>query len=206
MLSIALIFLLTAAVSFAGSLQVGPVNYFVVETCLRQNRTSGVLVAVGGSIPECIYSLLAIVVGAWLQKVPGLFLAFQWTTVALLTVLAVVQLRRKNTMTVIDNASHRGSLLKGFALGMLNPQLLPFWLVVYTSLFAPVGLRIDNAWEQAAFVLGTGIGAFALHLLLIFVVKKNRERLTRWINYPSFNYLLSALFFVLALIQLISLC
>lgn len=206
MVSVALIFLLTALVSFAGSLQVGPVNYFVVETCLRQNRTSGVLVAIGGSIPECIYSLLAIVIGASLQKVPGLFLAFQWTTVVLLTVLAIVHLRKKSRLTVVDNASHKGSLLKGFALGMLNPQLLPFWLVVYTSLFAPAGLRIDTAWEQTAFVLGTGIGAFALHVLLIFVVQKNRDRLTKWINYPSFNYLLSALFFVLALIQFISLC
>ena len=206
MVTILLIFLLTAGISFAGSLQLGPVNYFVMETCLRENRTSGIMVAIGGCIPEFIYSFLAIFIGMSLQEMPTLFLIFQWTTIAVLLVLSIYYFFKKNTENSFRTSGKKASLLKGFSLGMLNPQLLPFWLVVYTSFFTKTGLTIHHIGEQVAFILGTGIGAFALHLFLVFLVHTNRQKLEKFIRFKHFNTILSGLFFVLALVQLIALC
>lgn len=204
--SIVLIFLLTALISFAGSLQVGPVNYFVMETGLRQNKTAAVLVAVGGSIPEFIYSVLAITIGMTLQQTPAFFLTFKWVTIVLLTVLATYYFFKKTTLTKQPEISKKGSFLKGFTLGLLNPQLLPFWLVVYTSFFTSTGLSITSFPQQLAFILGTGIGAFGLHVCLIYLVQANRERLEKWMVFPYFNRFLSAFFLLLAVMQIVSLC
>lgn len=206
MVSIVLIFLLTALISFAGSLQVGPVNWFVMETGIRQNKTAAILVAAGGSIPEFIYSLLAITIGISLQQTPAFFLAFKWITVALLILLSVYYFFKKATKNAPPEISKKGSFLKGFTLGLLNPQLLPFWLVVYTSFFTSTGLSITSFSQQLAFILGTGIGAFALHVCLIYLVQANKERLEKWMVFPYFNRFLSAFFLVLAVLQIVSLC
>jgi threonine/homoserine/homoserine lactone efflux protein len=205
MVTIVLIFLLTALISFAGSLQVGPVNYFVMETGLRQNRMAAILVAAGGSIPEFIYSVLAITIGISLQQTPTFFLAFKWITIALLLGLSIYYFFKKVVQNAQSDFSKKGSFLKGFTLGLLNPQLLPFWLVVYTSFFTSTGLSITSLSEQIAFITGTGIGAFGLHLCLIYLVRTNKERLEKWINFPYFNRFLSAFFLLLAFLQIASL-
>lgn len=206
MVSIVLIFLLTTLISFAGSLQVGPVNWFVMETGIRQNKTAAILVAAGGSIPEFIYSLLAITIGISLQQTPGFFLAFKWITIALLILLSVYYFFKKIAQNAQPEISKKGSFVKGFTLGLLNPQLLPFWLVVYTSFFTSTGLSITSFPQQLAFILGTGIGAFGLHLCLIYLVQANRQRLEKWMVFPYFNQFLSAFFLLLAVLQIVSLC
>jgi threonine/homoserine/homoserine lactone efflux protein len=206
MVSIVLIFLLTALISFAGSLQVGPVNYFVMETGLRQNKTAAILVAIGGSIPEFIYSVLAITIGISLQQTPAFFLAFEWITIALLIALSIYYFLKKVAQNTQPRISKKGSFLKGFTLGLLNPQLLPFWLVVYTSFFTSTGLSITSFPQQLAFILGTGIGAFGLHLCLIYLVQTNKERLVKWLAFPYFNRFLGGFFLLLAFVQIGSLC
>ncbi|MDH4472577.1 MAG: LysE family transporter [Fluviicola sp.] len=204
--SIVLIFLLTALISFAGSIQVGPVNYFVIETSLRQNKTAAIMVAAGGSIPEFIYSVLAITIGITLQQTPAFFLAFKWITIVLLTALGIYYFIKKVAKHTLPTISKKGSFLKGFTLGLLNPQLLPFWLVVYTSFFTSTGLSITSFPQQLAFILGTGVGAFGLHVCLIYLVQANRERLEKWMVFPYFNRFLGAFFLLLALLQIVSLC
>ncbi|OGS77468.1 MAG: hypothetical protein A3D31_10720 [Candidatus Fluviicola riflensis] len=177
-----------------------------METGLRQNKTAAVMVAAGGSIPEFIYSILAITIGITLQQTPAFFLAFKWITIALLTVLSVYYFFKKITENKQPEISRKGSFLKGFILGLLNPQLLPFWLVVYTSFFTSTGLSIVSFQEQLAFILGTGIGAFGLHVCLIYLVQANRQRLEKWVVFPYFNRFLSAFFLLLAILQIVSLC
>lgn len=204
--SIVLIFLLTALISFAGSLQVGPVNYFVMETGLRQNKTAAILVAAGGSIPEFIYSVLAITIGITLQQTPAFFLAFKWITIVLLVTLGIYYFIKKVNHQTTPRISKKGSFLKGFTLGILNPQLLPFWLVVYTSFFTSTGLSITSFPQQLAFILGTGVGAFGLHVCLIYLVQANKARLEKWMVFPYFNRFLGAFFLLLAFLQIGSLC
>ena len=55
-----IIFSLVALISFAASIHIGAVNLAVVQATLNRNLSAGILVAVGGSIPEFIYSFLAL--------------------------------------------------------------------------------------------------------------------------------------------------
>lgn len=204
------IFLLTAVISFAGSLQVGPVNYFVVKSAIQVNSRSGVMVAIGGSIPELIYSLLAVLTGAYLHRFPGIFSGFQLISAVVMGIIGCVIFFRPFSQPEWKNdqsgtVSGKRFLLKGFMLGMLNPQLLPFWLVVYTSFFSLTGFKIVSLTDNIAFIAGTGIGAFALHLLLIRLTETNRSRLSKWMQVPGLHRIIGSIFVILAMIQVISL-
>jgi len=55
-----ILFLLVALISFIGSVQIGAVSMAVIQTTLSRNLSAGVWVALGGSIPEFIYSFIAL--------------------------------------------------------------------------------------------------------------------------------------------------
>lgn len=198
--------MVTSGVSFAGSLQVGPVNFFVMEATLHRSRKAGLLVAIGGSIPEFIYSILALSTGLFLQQLPGAFFVFRVITVlVLLTIGLFFLLKKQSSNAELQQHPERRFFLKGFVLGILNPQLLPFWLIVYTSFFSFTGLAIDSTIEYIGFVAGTGCGAFALHLVLIYFTDSFRVKLTRWVQFPYLNRIIGGFFVLLAILQAVSL-
>jgi threonine/homoserine/homoserine lactone efflux protein len=204
MLASFFIFLMTATVSFAGSLQVGPVNYFVMESTLEHNRKAGILVAVGGCIPEFIYSFLALHVGLFLQQLSGTFVAFRVITAVVLFVVGVsFFLRKSGGINTLKKQASSHFLFKGFVLGMLNPQLLPFWLIVYTSFYSFTGISIQSFSECTGFVVGTGCGAMLLHLVLIYFTDTFREQFHKWVQFPFLNRIIGSIFVLLAVLQVI---
>ena len=56
--SILFIFLITAGISFAGSLQLGIVNTEVIKAALYKNKKAAQLTALGGSLPEIIDAVI----------------------------------------------------------------------------------------------------------------------------------------------------
>lgn len=177
-----------------------------MEATLHRSRKAGLLVAVGGSIPEFIYSILALSTGLFLQQLPGAFFVFRViTALVLLTIGLLFILKKTTSSTEMQQYPERHFLLKGFFLGILNPQLLPFWLIVYTSFFSLTGLSIDSTIEYIGFVAGTGCGAFALHLVLIYFTDSFRVKLARWIQLPFLNRIIGGFFVLLAILQVVSL-
>ena len=206
MLNGILIFLVTSVVSFTGSIQVGPVNFFVLEATLQKNRKAGMLVAIGGCIPEFIYSILALAAGLYLQQLPGAFLVLRIVTAIVLLVIGIAFLLKKRSQSRgLKQQSDQRFLLKGFVLGMLNPQLLPFWLIVYTSFFSLTGISIDSLYSNVGFVAGTGCGAFALHLVLIYFSDKFREKLNRFVQHQVLHKVIGGIFVLMAVLQAFSL-
>ncbi len=63
------ILLTTAAISFVGSIQVGPVNLTVIQTVLQRRLKDGILVALGGCVPELFYAAAAVWAGMWLDRI-----------------------------------------------------------------------------------------------------------------------------------------
>ena len=54
------LFVLSSLISFVGSLQPGPVNLSVIHASYSQNFKTALLVAIGGALPELIYSAAAL--------------------------------------------------------------------------------------------------------------------------------------------------
>ena len=193
-----LIFLLTFFISFVGSIHPGPLNLSVIQMTLKKGLGIGLLVALGGVIPEIIYGYLAVEGVMIFEKYPTVFSIMQWAVVPILLVLGFVQINASKTnKTEIKNteSNHINSVGKGFFLSLFNPQLLPYWIVILVNYQNYQLLKINTLTDKLFFVLGTSTGAFALNYVYAYIAYKQREKIFKYLNQNRFeqNYWLGRL-------------
>ena len=211
LLTALLIFTASCLISFAGSLQLGPVNLFVINSVLYDSKRAALLVATGGCIPEFIYCALAVYANGFILQAPVLLLAFKIVFILILVVIGFVFLFKKHSVrktgeeTLLNKRSSAGYLSKGFSLAALNPQLLPFWIFVQVYFNSIYFLHVKTIPEQISFILGAGFGAFVLLITFIIIVNKYKTIILTRINTNHYFKVLAILFFLIALQQLTSL-
>jgi threonine/homoserine/homoserine lactone efflux protein len=195
------IFCLVALISFAGSIQLGGVNLAVIETTLNRNFSAGILVAIGGCIPEFIYSFLALNGLHFIENNKQLLDFLNLLIIPVFLLMGILNLTKKQK-TVVVNSNHKNlDFMKGFSLGMLNPQLLPFWFFILV--FLGKYFTISRLSSKLAFVLGTGTGAFILLFSFAYLAQRYHSRITKMFqNYPI-NRVMGYLFISLAVIQVV---
>jgi len=198
-----LLFLLVSVISFAGSLHPGTVNLAVVQTTLSQNRRAGLWLALGGSLPEMVYSAMA---AGGLMLIP---MSSNWTawlpyaSVPVLLGTGLASFRQKPL--VLNVSQEQASSLpfwKGMVLGSTNPQLLPFWSAVWIYLSRHPLVPVGHGASQWVFALGTTAGAFGLLVILVWLTDRQRQRIGHYLNGPWINRLTGGVFIAMALGQL----
>ncbi|MCU0439224.1 MAG: LysE family transporter [Raineya sp.] len=207
-----MILLFSIIASFIGSLQLGPVNLSVIDTAIHQNRKNAFWVAVGGSLPEFIYCFLAVFAGSFLINNPFLFKILKAVIASILIILAFFYFFKKNKKTNILDAktnTSKTNLLKnfskGFSLGILNPQLMPFWLSVQVLFNSYSFLVIDEKIDYFFFILGAGMGAFLLLISIAFTITRYKDLIMRFLSNNLYNRILGILFLLIGLQQIYSL-
>lgn len=200
----------SALSSFIGSLQLGPVNLFVIDTALHKTKRNAYWVSLGGILPEFIYCALAVYSGSYFIHNPGIFLCFR---ILLITVLLTIGLlyffkKHKPVSSEIPKPGYSGNarshFFKGFSLAALNPQLLPFWMFVMVYFNSIPFLELKTEFDKLAYILGAGLGAFALLFSIILTVNSFKERILAFLNNRYYYKVLGILFIAIALQQLIS--
>jgi threonine/homoserine/homoserine lactone efflux protein len=184
-----LLFALVAGISFLGSVHPGTVNVAVVQTTLNVGPRSGLWLALGGSLPELLYSAVA-AGGVSLLRLND---TLSWAlSVGSVVVLFVAGLLTLPTRVVVNDAARPGTLpfWRGMALASTNPQLIPFWSAVWLAL-APAASPATY-W---AFSLGAPIGAFVLLGTYVWLAHRYRAWLLhylglRWLNWLSGGFLI----------------
>lgn len=200
------IFLITALISFIGSLQLGGVNLKVIQNTLTQDWKSGYWTALGGALPEFLYASLAILAASWLEKNQKIWEMLDWTSIIVFILIGVYNLRKVNNKISIDTVqSNSKSFLEGLFLGLINPQLLPYWLLVSVQMNGYQLSKIDTVSKQFAFVLGTGFGAFFLLNFFVFLSTRFLNRFKHFMENNRMNQMIGILFVLLAGIQFLNL-
>lgn len=209
----ALIFVFSSLASFIGSLQLGPVNLFVIDSVGKGSKTNAYWVALGGVVPEFIYCALAVYSGALFLKSPLVLLVIKILLIIVLIGMAWWFLFKKAhsappsaSPAVTPLALQPGrNFIKGFSLAALNPQLWPFWLFMLVWFNSMAFTEVKSGLDKAAYIAGSGIGALALLIAIIETVTRYRTRLATWLNHKFYNKALAWIFFAIALHQLITL-
>lgn len=201
------IFFFTSAISFAGSVQLGPVNLAVMKTVLEGRSRAALWIGAGVCVPEFLYAFFALFASAWLLERPTLLHILEWGVVPLLVGMGLFNiLKKKNAEKEPEKAAEKAADFgRGFLISLLNPQLLPFWLMILVMLNGYEFFRISTLPDRLAFVAGTGFGEFVLIALVVWLTGKFRnyllEKLKRW----NLNKVFGWLFIVLALLQSVKL-
>ena len=125
------IFLITGFISFLGSIQLGAVNLAVIKTTLDKGLKSAIFIAIGGVLPEFIYSWIALNAAemSFLKQKIDLL---QWLVVPIFIGIGIFNILRKIQTNVSPKPNKRNAneIMYGFLLALFNFQLLPFWLSI----------------------------------------------------------------------------
>jgi len=167
---------------FLGSVPVaGPIAALVFARGAEGRFRSGAFVAVGGALGEALY-VFGVFYGfsevliryEWIVPVPRAGAAI------LLTILGVVFLRAKQAEpTAPESGAERAwpAFLLGFTLTALNPTLLATWTAVVTALYSAQVLAFSGA-HAPPFAAGACVGIASWFFLLLWLIRRYRERLT----------------------------
>ncbi len=174
------LFLVVATISFLGSIHPGPVNLAVAGTTLKYNRSAGLWLALGGSLPEIPYSALAINGLTWLPDNRNLETLFRFLPIPVLILAGIAALRSSKQVHAVPTGIRQTSPFRqGLILGGTNPQLIPFWSAIWLYLtHTPVGLTPlipeHTAQAKVIFFMATGCGAFLLLALVAWLTDRLR--------------------------------
>jgi len=194
---------IATAISFAGSVQLGPVNFGTIHTALHKNKKAAITFGFGGSLPELLYCGLAIGSSNFISQYEGLEDYLKYLTIGVLLLFGTYLIFQKATSEYKHKSEKKGKeLWLGATFGLLNPQLYPFWLFIITYLRTNSILENDTWPVQVAFVVGSALGAFLLQWLVAEFTTRKREfiylRLTK-----NYNKVLGAIIIAIALFQLV---
>jgi threonine/homoserine/homoserine lactone efflux protein len=202
MTSLLLIFVFSSLVSFVGSLQLGPVNLFVIHTALAYGKKPAFYISLGGCIPEFIYCGSAVFANTYLLEYEGLVIFFKIMFILVLLILGLVlYLKRPSPISVNPVKITQKPIryfFKGFALAAFNPQLLPFWLFVQVYFNSVKFLQIQSLHTKFSYILGAGFGAFLLLTFFIQMVLKYKHKVLNYLNNKYYFKGLSLFFFAAA--------
>lgn len=194
--------LLATAISFAGSVQLGPVNFGTIHTALNKDKQSAIRFGFGGSLPELLYCGLAFASANLLDRLEGFQNTLKYLTIGVLLVFGAYLIFQKSGSGAYHQMKKGNELWLGATFGLLNPQLYPFWLFVITNLKTNQILTSGHWLVESAFVLGASLGAFLLQYLVAEFTSRKREfiymRLTK-----NYNKVLGTVIIGIALIQLL---
>ena len=207
-----LIFIITFIISFLGSIHPGPLNLSVIQITLRKNMVLGLLMALGGIIPEIIYGYLAVEGVMIFEQYPLIFQIMKWTVAPILLIMGYLELtRKKKNKTINDYAFEEitsekwQTISKGFFLSFFNPQLLPFWVVILVNYQNYNLLKINGLSDKIWFVLGTSTGAFALNYVYARIASVKREQIFGLLNQNRFEQIIGWTFVGMGVLQIIKL-
>ena len=197
-------FFLATAISFAGSVQLGPVNFGTIQMALNKNQRSAILFGFGGSLPELLYCGLAFGSSNLLSRYEGLEDYLKYVTIGILFVFGmylVLQRPAEGGKPTFKKTNGKEVWL-GITFGLFNPQLFPFWLFVITYLRSNNFITNPSWLVQGAFVIGTAAGAFLLQYIVAVVTSRKREFLYMKLT-TNYNKVLGGIILAVALITLV---
>lgn len=129
------IFFITLIISFVGTLPFGPINLIMIDTTLKNNFRAGFWFAVAAALVEMGQSVIALYGSSFISKTIE---KGPWVQIAgflFFLLLGTLFLLKKNTAdSIAPENVQNGFFRKGLVVAMLNPQAIPFWVIVLAIL------------------------------------------------------------------------
>ncbi len=204
---LAIVFLLFVVLSFVGSLQPGPVNIGVVYYALLGQKKPAILLALGGSLPEVLYTAIAIKSLVFSKQMDQYLSVFSATASVVFVVLGVYIIFAKSAQQKVENFGGKGAFWLGLSLGSLNPQLILFWAGIAWYIHLNFeSLKLLENINLILASLGAGFGAFLLHIFYFGLIQKYEQaKVLKWIKeYPQ--KVIGTIYFLMGVLGIFHTC
>ncbi|MBP7283986.1 MAG: LysE family transporter [Leptospiraceae bacterium] len=202
-------FFIAFAVSFLGSIPLGSLNLTALQIYLQRQFSSVVYFSLAASIVELFYSYFAIEGEIFLSTNPFLNQIFSFITIIVFLFLGFINLTAK-AKPISSESLHALNILfepkkfyffrKGLILSILNPQAIPFWLVLSNFLVNQDLVQFYSTANIIYYTLGVAFGTF--FCLLTFALLAGRILKQKQIRMELLNRAIGILFIVIVFFQI----
>lgn len=174
--SVLSIFIVTLIISFVGSLPFGPINLMMIDTTLKNSLRASYGFAVAAALVEMGQSLVALYGSAWISQLIYQGPWIKLTGFVFFLLLGILFYFKKNQEKAFSSEnSQKSFFFKGFLIASLNPQAIPFWIIVLAFFPATSLFKItseSNTVNILSFIIGASFGK--LGALLLFGLLSER--------------------------------
>ena len=188
---------LAILVAFLGFSPPGMLNMTALKISLEHPRQQALRFVLGASSVIFIQALIAVSFAKFLAKNPTMIHYLSYAAIGVFLLLAYFfyrQARRKIQLKLKGSGTQ--SYWAGFSMAWMNMLAIPFFLG-YSTILEAKGVLETQSPHNWLFALGAMAGAFMLFMLYVSFAGLIQQRVQFIAR--NINYILSALFLVLAL-------
>lgn len=187
-------FLFGFIASTIGILPPGLLNMTASKIGIQEGKNRAVLFAIGATIIVLLQTFIAVKFAEIIDKSPEILMLIRKVGLFIFTILTIYffstskKFKPKNQAFKIKSKKSR--FFMGMLLSALNFFPIPYYVFVSVSLGANGLFRFEQLCVNA-FVLGTGLGAFAMFYAYIEMFKKMEHKATFILN--NMNYIIGTI-------------
>lgn len=204
-----IVLIVVGAVSYLSNIPPGFVNVKVIETSLFRGYNKATKVALGAAVAELTYAAAALITSVFIQKFPVLVFFLGIFITAFMLFLAYKYFTGKSYAEQIeeskivftDDKKERNNYLYGLGVGLLNPQMFPYWFFFFTITLPMYSIQYISSYYVA--IVGAVAGGFGLLWTYALLAAKYRRKIfSVFAKYPINKYV-GWMFIVLAIAKVI---
>lgn len=201
-----IVFIYAFIASGLGSFQLGPVNGLVIHSALT-NKRHALWIAIGGSLPEIFFSAIAYFIVDMFTLSDSL--SNKITIIGSIIVILIGfwfihkgKTGANNTKTLNTDIAIHG-FKQGLLMGMLNIQLIIFWIATISFLSLYIPLDSFNLIHVLGLLIGAALGAFCTLCIYAHIAYKKKDQIHKYISISKINLLIGVILIAFGLIELI---
>ncbi len=159
-MTLGFIFIVALFLSFVTSLPLGLITLNVVQKTIQDGRKSGIVLSLGATLIEFVYTYIALISLDLFEK--NAELASGIELIATLTFFAMgfyFLWKKQKKQTSLSAEYNSLDFLQGVLIGAMNVLIIPFWIIVAIWLIGQ-GMVLEGQAAIISFSLGSAIGAF----------------------------------------------
>ena len=200
-MSIGSYFFIAFFLSALGSTPIGMITLKVTEKTIHDGFRSGVMVALGATVIEFLYTYIALSSTDFFLDNVNINSTINLIAMVVFFGLGFYHIFKKSKVVLNHSGEYKTfDFFKGLILASMNMLIIPFWifLVIWLKNY---GVELSTNFEQLIFSAGAAFGALIIFLLYVRLGKFIATRIQKVAFYT--NKLVGSLFLMLGIYQLI---
>lgn len=138
------IFLIGFIVTIIGAVPPGASNLAVIKTTVQENIFQSLKISYGSGIGEVLLAFTAFSSGMVVQEFFAMHIWLQFLIAGILGAAGIYFIKTKQ-VEKRDSRKYSSKYLTGFALSVINPPVLIYWVIVFSVLRSSFNLGLESS-------------------------------------------------------------
>ena len=195
-------FLLGFISSYVGSISPSMLNITATKISIEKNKKTAIQFAIGVSVIVIFQTFFALLFLKVIHENPIILESIETAAIVVFSFLSIFFFRkaRQEQQEISSEKSKRSGFITGMGLSIINMFSIPFYCGVGAVFNMHGWLELDTI-SVVSFTLGAVLGTYLILYSYILFAEKIKSKIARFSKY--FNYILSAITGIVAVISLI---